>query len=139
MRQSMISNHRTVFYADDNPKALRMLASVLEGSGYKVVTTCNSDEAFQQMQRTSFDLVLLAYRLPRMTGFKLARLAKRLSAATPVVLLSGYSLFAPEELTYVDAYVGTGATLDGLLGTIRSLIAKHHGGVLSKRLFRMAE
>jgi CheY-like chemotaxis protein len=116
-----------------------MLASVLEGSGYKVVTTCNSDEAFQQMEETGFDLVLLAYRLPRITCFKLARLAKRLNAETPVVLISGYSIFAPEELTYVDAYVGTGATLDGLLGTIRSLIAKHHGGVLSERLFRRAQ
>ena len=116
-----------------------MLASVLEGSGYKVVTTCNSDEAFQKMQQTGFDLVLLAYRLPRMTGFKLARLAKRLSAETPVVLLSGYTLFAPDELTYVDAYVGTGATLDGLLGTIRSLIAKQQRGVLFEQLFRRAE
>lgn len=139
MRQSMISNRRIIFYADDNPKALRMLASVLEGSGYQVVTTCNSDDACLQMQRASFDLVLLACRLPRMTAFKLARLAKRLSADTPVVLLSGSSLFAPEELTYVDAYVGTGTTLDGLLGTIRSLIAKHNGGALSERLFRRAE
>jgi hypothetical protein len=28
---------RTVFYVDDHPKALKMLTSVLEGCGYKVL------------------------------------------------------------------------------------------------------
>lgn len=122
--QSMIKNQQTVFYVDDNPKALRMLTFVLERCGYKVVTVCNAVEAFERMEQTTFDLVLLAYRLPRMTSFKLARESKRISPGTPVVLLSGYALFASEELTYVDAYVGTGTTLDNLLTTIRSLIAR---------------
>ena len=119
--QSMIRKQRTVLYMDDSPKALRMLTSILEGCGYKVVTACNAGDAFEQIEQTAFDLVLLAYRLPRMISLKLAREIKRLSPGTPVVLLSGYSLFAPEELTYVDAYVGKGATLDNLLTTIRSL------------------
>ena len=117
----MIRKQRTVFYIDDNPRALRMLTSVLKGSGYKVVTACNAGDAFEQIEQTAFDLVLLAYRLPRMISLKLAREIKRRSPGTPVVLLSGYPLFAPEELTYVDAYVGRGATLDNLLRTIRSL------------------
>jgi CheY-like chemotaxis protein len=120
----MIKNQQTVFYVDDNPKALRMLRFILEGCGYKVVTVCNAGEAFERIERTKFDLVLLAYRLPRMISFKLARESKRISPGTPVVLLSGYALFGPEELTYVDAYVGRGTTLDTLLATIRSLIAR---------------
>ena len=120
----MIKNQQTVFYVDDNPKALRMLTFVLEGCGYKVVTAYNAVEAFERMEQSAFDLVLLAYRLPRMTSFKLARESKRISPGTPVVLLSGYALFASEELTYVDAYVGKGTTLDNLLTTIRSLIAR---------------
>jgi CheY-like chemotaxis protein len=120
----MKRNPRTVFYVDDNPKALRVLTSVLEGCGYKVVTACNSGEALERMERNAFDLVLLTYRLPRMIGFKLAREIKRFRPGTPIVLLSGYTLFAPEELTYVDAYVGTGATLDTLLRTIRLLISQ---------------
>ena len=120
----MKRNPRTVFYVDDSPKALRVLTSVLEGCGYKAVTACNSAEALERMGRNAFDLVLLTYRLPRMIGFKLAREIKRFRPGTPIVLLSGYTLFAPEELTYVDAYVGTGATLDTLLRTIRLLISQ---------------
>lgn len=117
----MARNQRKVFYIEDNPKALRMLTSVLEGCGYKVVTACDAGHAFEQMGHNAFDLVLLAYRLPRMISLELAREIKRHSPGTPVVLLSGYTLFAPEDLTYVDAYVGKGATLDNLLTTIRSL------------------
>lgn len=99
----MKRNPWTVFYVDGNPKALRVLTSVLEGCGYKVVTAYNFGEALERMERSAFDLVLLTYRLPRMIGVKLAREIKRFRPGTPIVLLSGYTLFAPEELTYVDA------------------------------------
>jgi CheY-like chemotaxis protein len=115
---------RTVFYVDDHPKALRMLTSVLEGCGYKVVAAGTTSEALESMERATFDAFLIAYRLPRMMGFRLARDVKRRSPGTPVILISGYTLLAPEELTYVDAYIGKGATLDTLLTKIRALIGK---------------
>ncbi len=112
----------TIFYVDDNPRALRMLTSVLEGCGYKVVTAGTTREALESMEQKTFDLILLAYRLPRMIGFKVARDLKRRSPGTPVILISGHTLWEPEELTHVDAYVGKGATLDSLLTKIRLLI-----------------
>ena len=117
-------NRQTVFYVDDNPKALRVLTSVLEGCGYKVVIACNAGEAVERMERNAFDVVLLTYRLPRMISFKLARQIKLLSPSTPIVLVSDHTLLAPEELTYVDAYVGKGATLDSLLTQMRLLIGR---------------
>ena len=116
-------NQQTVFYVNDNPKALRVLTSVLEGCGYKeVVTACNTGDALERMEQSAFDLVLLTYRVPRMISFKLEREIKRRCPGTPIILVSGHTLLAPEELTYVDAYVGKGATLDSLLTKIRLLI-----------------
>ena len=115
---------RTVFYVDDSPKALRMLTSVLEGCGYKVVSAATAREASESMEQITFDLILLAYRLPRMISFKLARDIKRRSPGTPVILISGHTLWEPEELTHVDAYIGKGGTLDSLLTTIRALIGR---------------
>src|SRR5260370_33288546 len=115
-------NPPTIFYVDDNPRALRMLTSVLEGCGYKVVTAGAAREALERMEQNTFDLILLAYRLPRMIGFKVAWDLKRRSPGTPVILISGHTLWEPEELTHVDAYVGKGATLDSLLTKIRLLI-----------------
>ncbi len=84
-------NRQTVFYVYDNPKALRVLTSVLEGCGYKVVIACNAGEAVERMERNAFDVVLLTYRLPRMISFKLARQIKLLSPSTPIVLVSGHT------------------------------------------------
>jgi CheY-like chemotaxis protein len=113
---------RTVFYVDDNPKAIRMLTFVLEGSGYKVVTARNAHEALERIEPSAFDLVLLAHRMPKTIGSKLAREIKQVSPGTPIILVSGQTLLSPEELTYVDAYVDKGATLDSLLTKIRGLI-----------------
>jgi CheY-like chemotaxis protein len=119
-----ITKRQTVFYVDDNPRALRVLTSVLEGCGFKMLIACSTGEALERMEQSAFGLVLLTYRLPRMISFKLARGIKRLSPGTPIILLSGHTLVAPEELTYVDAYVGKGATLDSLLTQMRLLIGR---------------
>jgi CheY-like chemotaxis protein len=89
-----------------------------------MVIACHASEALERMERHAFGLVLLAFRLPRMISFKLARQIKRLSPGTPIILVSGHTLLAPEELTYVDAYVGKGATLDSLLTPMRLLIGR---------------
>jgi CheY-like chemotaxis protein len=115
------ASQRTVFYVDDNPKALRILTFALEEAGYKVVTTCNA-EALERMKQTSSDLVLLAYRTPQMIGSKLARDIKQLNPDIPILLISGHTALASEELTYVSAYVGGGATLDALLTQMRVLL-----------------
>jgi CheY-like chemotaxis protein len=114
----------SIFYVDDNPRALRVLTSVLEGCGYKVIAASTARGALESMEQNRFDLILLAYRLPRVIGFKVARDLKRRSPGTPVILISGYNLWEPEELTYVDAYVGKGASLDSLLTKIRALIGR---------------
>jgi CheY-like chemotaxis protein len=115
------TNQRTVFYVDDNPKALRILTVALEWAGYKVVTACNTD-ALERMKQTSSDLVLLAYRTPQMIGSKLTREIKQLNPDIPILLISGHTLLASNELTYVNAYVGKGATLDALLTQVRALL-----------------
>jgi CheY-like chemotaxis protein len=116
------TSQRTVFYVDDNPKALRILTFALEWAGYKVETACNA-EALERMKQTSSDLVLLAYRTPQMIGSRLTRDIKQLNPDIPILVFSGHTLLAPEELTYVNAYVGGGATLDALLAQMRVLLA----------------
>jgi CheY-like chemotaxis protein len=99
---------------DDNPKAVKILTLVLEWAGYEVVTARNAD-ALERMKHTSSDLVLLAYRTPHMIGSKLTRDIKLLNPDIPILLISGHTVLASEELTYINAYVGGGATLDSLL------------------------
>jgi CheY-like chemotaxis protein len=85
-----------------------------------VVTARNAD-ALERMKHTSSDLVLLAYRTPHMIGSNLTRDIKLLNPDIPILLISGHTVLASEELTY-NVYVGGGATLDSLLNQMRVLL-----------------
>ena len=112
----------TVFYVDDNPKSSRLLTSVLEECGFRVITKNDPLEALALCQRTSFDLALLDYEMPLMSGAKLAQEIKGLVPDVPVVLISARTTLPSTELAFVDAHFGFGTFLDDLLWTMRILV-----------------
>ena len=111
----------TVLYVDDNPKSSRLLASVLEQCGFRIITKNDPVEALMLCRRTGFDLALLDYEMPGMSGAKLAREIKHLMPDVPVVLISGRTSIPLPELEFVDAHFGFGTALDDLLWTMRIL------------------
>ena len=127
-----MENRTTIFYVDDNPKSSRLLTSVLEQSGFRVITKNDPIEALALCKRTYFDLALIDYEMPMMSGSQLAREIKFLVPDVPVVLISGRAALPATELTFVDAHFGFGTALDDLLWTMRILvrpkvaIADHH-------------
>ncbi len=117
-----MENRTTVFYVDDNPKSSRLLTSVLEECGFRVITKNDPIEALAVCQRTYFDLALLDYEMPLMSGSRLAQEIKFLAPDVPVVLISGRSSLPSAELAFVDAHFGFGTVLDDLLWTMRILV-----------------
>ncbi len=115
-------NRRRIFYVDDNPKSRRLLTSVMKSCGFEVMSAGDPIEALSRIKKISFDLALLDYQMPHLTGSQLAQKIKGLKPNVPVVLISGLSALPPFELIFVDAHIGRGATLDELLDTMRSLI-----------------
>jgi CheY-like chemotaxis protein len=116
-----MENRTTVFYVDDNPKSSRLLTSVLEECGFRVIAKNDPIEALALCQRIYFDLALLDYEMPAMSGSKLAQEIKGLVPDVPVVLISGRSALPASELEFVDAHFGFGTALDDLLWTMRIL------------------
>jgi len=116
-----VENRTTVFYVDDNEKSSRLLTNVLEASGFRVITQHDPVDALSLCRRTSFDLALLDYEMPGMTGSQLAQEIKFLVPDTPIVLISGYAVLPATELVFVDAHFGLGTSLDDLLWTMRAL------------------
>jgi CheY-like chemotaxis protein len=124
-----MENRTTVFYVDDNPKSSRLLTSVLEECGFRVITKNDPLEALALCKRTYFDLALLDYEMPVMSGAKLAQEIKFLVPDVPVVLISGRSKLPPSELVFADAHFGFGTALDDLLWTMRILVKPKVAGV----------
>ena len=117
-----MKNRTTVFYVDDNPKSSRLLTSVLEECGFRVIPKNDPIEALALCQRTRFDLALLDYEMPSMSGSRLAQEIKFLVPDVPVVLISGRQTLPSAELAFVDAHFGFGTVLDDLLWTMRILV-----------------
>jgi CheY-like chemotaxis protein len=78
-------------------------------------------EALALCKRTHFDLALLDYEMPSMSGSRLAQEIKFLVPDVPVVLISGRAELPSTELAFVDAHFGFGTSLDDLLWTMRIL------------------
>jgi CheY-like chemotaxis protein len=121
-REVVMENRTTVYYVDDNPKSSRLLSSVLEECGFRVIVKNDPLEALALCQRINFDLALLDYEMPAMSGARLAREIKCLLPNVPVILISGRSELPAAELAFADAHFGLGTALDDLLWTMRILV-----------------
>jgi len=127
-------NYRTtVLYVDDNPKSGRLLASVLEGCGFHVIPSNDPIEAIALCKQTSFDLALLDYEMPSMSGAQLAEEIKFRTPDVPVVLISGHASLPATELVFVDAHFGLGTSLDDLRWKMRVLVQPHAATITSPR------
>ena len=131
--------HRTtVLYVDDNPRSSRLLAGVLEECGFRVTVKVDPTEALALCRRASFEVALLDYEMPAMSGSRLAREIKSLVPDLPVVLLSGRRKLPSPELEFVNAHFGFGTSLDDLLWTMRILatpkvVVQNHGAGFHSR------
>jgi CheY-like chemotaxis protein len=115
------SGMTTVFYVDDNARSRRWLSSVLTECGFEMITVGDPLEALRRCKKLSFDLALLDYQMPSLTGSQLAQEIKFLAPDIPVVLISGYPILPAPELLFVDAHFGRDTSLDDLVNTMRRL------------------
>lgn len=126
-----MKNVTTVLYVDDNPKSSRLLSSVLEDCGFRILAKDDPAEALDLCKRTYFDIALLDYEMPKMKGSELAREIKAIVPEVPVVLLSAQHSLPDDELRFVDAHFGFGTVLDDLVWAMRILgepkwVVAHH-------------
>jgi CheY-like chemotaxis protein len=133
----MNQKNASVFYVDDNPKAQRLLGDVLTAYGFRVITASDSLEARASWKRLRFDLALLDYRMPYLSGSQLAQEIKSSAPNVPIVLISGYTALAAAELLFVDAHFGRGTVLDDLVGTMWSLVRGNRMSASDRRAARV--
>lgn len=114
----------TILCVDDNRKTLEMLSSLFHMCGFRVLTAEGPAEALTLVRAIQFDLVVLDYEMPGLTGTAVAREIRRIRERVPILLHSG-SLSVPEaELDAVDACSAKGESIDSLLRTVRVLLAQ---------------
>jgi two-component system alkaline phosphatase synthesis response regulator PhoP len=67
---------KKILIVDDEPDVSSLLTLMLKAQGYNVVTAGDGQEALEKARSETPDLILLDVMLPRMDGYKVARILK---------------------------------------------------------------
>lgn len=80
-----------VLIVDDDKLTRMVYASFLSREGFEVVTATSGSEALEELRSRAFDLVLLDYMMPQMTGLELLEMlpAQSLASSPRFVIMTG--------------------------------------------------
>lgn len=86
----MSADQKTVLAADDDLDTLNIIRMKLEAHQFKVMTAPDGEQALRIFRERRPDLVILDVMMPKLSGFKVARLIKfdAKSKNTPLILLT---------------------------------------------------
>ena len=131
-------NKGTVFIVDDDRELIELLKIRIESAGYHVLSTSEGDEAFDLIQRSLPDVVVLDIFLPNVDGLTiLKRLKAPIDIETgkpsktkniPIVVLTGKAPMI-ENMTRVEGAVDffiKPLDTDKLFLRLFSLLEVHH-------------
>jgi len=124
-----VARSMRILIVDDDPVLLHILQATLEGDGHRVVAAGSGQagiEAFAAAQEKGqgFTLVMTDLGMPCVDGRKVASAVKRMSPATPVLLLTGWGRGLDGEagsLEHVDEVLSKPPKLREL----RQALARH--------------
>ncbi len=88
-----------ILIVEDEPFQREMLRDFLVEEGHRVVEAGNGEDALGLLERSYFDLLLLDFRMPGLTGLDVLKEAKRLNPAIDAVIVTAFGTIE----TAVDA------------------------------------
>ena len=86
----MTEKPQRVLVVDDEFASLEVLALLLKGEGFEVLTASNGEEALARLADATVDLVITDYKMPKMDGSELCQrlLADECLSKIPVIFTS---------------------------------------------------
>ena len=85
----VVGSHRLLIVEDDAGVA-RLISKGLTRDGFAVECSSSASEAVQQLAARDYDLLLLDYQLPDMTGKELIQQLRRARCASPFIVITGH-------------------------------------------------
>lgn len=80
----------SILVVDDDENIRDVLSEMLDFLGHRVASAPDGSEAFNLLDRASYDLVITDLGMPGVSGWEVARRVKEKSSKTPVMLVSGW-------------------------------------------------
>lgn len=77
-----------ILIVEDEPGIVQFLQQGLEEEGYQVTSVSDGLQGFEISQKENFDLILLDWMLPKMTGLELCKEIRSKNNNTPIIFLT---------------------------------------------------
>lgn len=87
----MPSGGATILLVEDDDDNRELMVEVLESAGFRVVAAATGTEALDALVRHTVDVVVTDIGMPGVGGMEVARAAKRVAPAVPVLVVTGYA------------------------------------------------
>jgi CheY-like chemotaxis protein len=115
-----------ILIVDDAGPVVVLSVNVLQALGYAVKGANRGETAVELLRKERFDLMVVDYKMPGMTGFDVYHQAKGLYPDIAVVLVTGHG--SPEVITEAnrlgfDSILLKPFTSDELRGTVEKVLA----------------
>jgi CheY-like chemotaxis protein len=115
-----------VLLVEDDDDNRELMAEVLEAAGFAVATAASGAVGLERLAAGGIDVVVTDVGMPGMGGLELARAAKEIAAAVPVVVVTGWAEredIARARGHEVDAVLVKPVDPDALTATVREVAA----------------
>jgi len=88
-RPPVLIRVQRILIADDDEGIRHLITSVLAGEGFDVKAASNGEEAWEELHRKHYDLLVTDNEMPHLTGLELIKWLRKDGMKLPVILASG--------------------------------------------------
>lgn len=119
----------TILYVEDNPDNRNLVRRVLGVEGYFVVDAVNADQAIEQLEGNSIDLILMDINMPEMDGYTLTSKIKAIQkfSKIPIVAVTANVMRGDREKSLeagCDGYIQKPIDIDTLAQQIERFMTR---------------
>ncbi|HYG35559.1 MAG TPA: response regulator [Clostridia bacterium] len=123
------STPRRILIVDDEPFVCEAVKMMLAYDGHSVEAATNGEDALALLAKSTFDVVITDYAMPRIRGDELAATIKARNPKQPVVMVTAYAEMlaaSAHPLPGVDLVISKPFLLDHLREAMAKVIPPDH-------------
>lgn len=116
-----------ILVVEDDRDLNRSVCSFLNHSGYEATGCLGAEEAYDEMYKTTFDLIISDIMMPGIDGFEFAKTVRSLNNEIPILFMTARDDFASKQRGFrmgIDDYMVKPIDLDELFLRIGALLRR---------------
>ena len=116
-----------ILVVEDDRDQNRAICTFLGGSGYVAVGCLSADAAYDEMYKTTFDLIVSDIMMPHTDGFEFAKAVRAINSEIPILFVSARDDLAAKQRGFrigIDDYMTKPVDLDEMFLRIGALLRR---------------